>query len=144
MFNGGDTNLFGYVTNDPVNWMDPNGLWSISANFYSVIGGAVTFGRNPDGTFFNSLRIGLGYGAGVSWDKHGQSPAYNQCGRSGMATGYYGEIGAQFGPAEVGYGVSSGTGSMNGPYRNAGPAGSVNPKIGIGVGLSFGLEMSFY
>lgn len=25
-FNGGDTNLFGYVANDPVNWVDPSGL----------------------------------------------------------------------------------------------------------------------
>lgn len=26
LFNGGDTNLFGYVQNDPVNWTDPSGL----------------------------------------------------------------------------------------------------------------------
>jgi len=27
LFAGGDTNLYGYVTNDPVNWNDPMGLW---------------------------------------------------------------------------------------------------------------------
>lgn len=26
LFGGGDTNLFGYVANDPVNWVDPSGL----------------------------------------------------------------------------------------------------------------------
>jgi len=27
LFNGGDTNLYGYVMNDPVNWIDPLGLY---------------------------------------------------------------------------------------------------------------------
>jgi len=26
LFNGGDTNLYGYTFQDPVNWIDPNGL----------------------------------------------------------------------------------------------------------------------
>lgn len=30
-FAGGDTNLFGYVANDPVNWVDPEGTFFIPA-----------------------------------------------------------------------------------------------------------------
>ncbi|TVR00639.1 MAG: DUF2778 domain-containing protein, partial [Deltaproteobacteria bacterium] len=29
LFNGGDPNLFGYVLGDPVNWVDPEGLWAV-------------------------------------------------------------------------------------------------------------------
>ena len=38
LFNGGDTNLYGYVGSDPVNFVDPNGLargdwWDLPANY---------------------------------------------------------------------------------------------------------------
>jgi hypothetical protein len=37
LFAGGDTNLYGYVMNDPVNFIDPNGLI-----FERIIGGRTT------------------------------------------------------------------------------------------------------
>jgi hypothetical protein len=40
--------LYGYVVNDPVNWVDPNGLWGFG------VGGA------------GSGEIGVGYGAGAT------------------------------------------------------------------------------
>jgi len=35
-FAGGDTDLYGYVANDPINWIDPEGLW-----VPQVIGGSI-------------------------------------------------------------------------------------------------------
>jgi RHS repeat-associated protein len=39
LFAGGDTNLYGYIQNDPVNWIDPDGLSSTTGS--AVIGGAI-------------------------------------------------------------------------------------------------------
>ena len=38
-FNGGDTDLFGYCLNDPVNLVDPYGLWTLAVDF-TATGGA--------------------------------------------------------------------------------------------------------
>ena len=39
---GGDTNLYGYVVNDPINLRDGNGLWAVRAAF--TVGGAIVGG----------------------------------------------------------------------------------------------------
>lgn len=40
-FNGGDSNIYGYVFSDPVNFIDPNGEVPILANFFGAfVGGA--------------------------------------------------------------------------------------------------------
>jgi len=36
LFGGGDLNLYGYVLNDPLNWMDPYGMDSISARITAL------------------------------------------------------------------------------------------------------------
>ena len=60
-FTGGDIDLFGYVTNDPVNWVDSLGLWAGVDDVITgpvdeiiVIGGLIIFASLGNG---NSLAL---------------------------------------------------------------------------------------
>jgi len=44
LFNGGDTNLYGYVMNDPVNFIDPNGLALSDVSWGNVVRGVILGG----------------------------------------------------------------------------------------------------
>ena len=53
-FGGGDFNLYGYVLGDPVNFVDPSGLYSLNAllhdfsNYSAGFGDAITFGLTKE------------------------------------------------------------------------------------------------
>lgn len=51
-FSGGDSNLYGYVLNDPVNFNDPNGLWIAQA-----IGAGVGIGFEIYNNGWNTKRV---------------------------------------------------------------------------------------
>jgi type VI secretion system secreted protein VgrG len=40
-FDGGDTNLYGYVGNDPINLLDPEGQWALADDLTFAAGGAL-------------------------------------------------------------------------------------------------------
>ena len=74
-FAGGDTNLYGYVLGDPVNFYDPDGLISIKFDAYLGIGGGITFGYDRQtGKLFYGGRVGVGVGAGLNIDPNDRGP----------------------------------------------------------------------
>ena len=65
-----DGSLYAYVANDPVNYVDPLGLWGISLTGYAGIGGGIFFKSDP-ATGLWSVGIELGIGSpsgGVSYE----------------------------------------------------------------------------
>jgi len=77
-FAGGDSNLYGYVGHDPVNGIDPSGLWTFGITFNLGFGGGIggTMGLNfvidGHGNFQTQLITGgggyAGFGAGGTLD----------------------------------------------------------------------------
>ena len=58
----GGINLYGYVGNDPVNYIDPLGLWTLDLRLgLGVLGGNLKVGTTPSGRF----GFGLGWAPGV-------------------------------------------------------------------------------
>jgi RHS repeat-associated protein len=64
--NGG-INLYGYVGGDPINAVDPQGLWQITIGGAWAYGGVLSFGKN-NGQWNGSVTVGYGYGftAGIN------------------------------------------------------------------------------
>ena len=161
-FAGGDPNLYGYVFQDPISYFDPFGLWAYSGGGYIPIWGPfgpgmqVTVGGNPDGTSFLNFKVGVGAGAGFSYDPNAKSPGSDRiCGKREALfnIGLYGEANADI-PGFSG-GVGGDTGIYLGdplgaiPYVEGGYQSSVSfdpdePwQVGgdIGAGFQFGVHM---
>jgi hypothetical protein len=69
----GGLNLYGYVGNNPVNKIDPLGLWQVTITFGEIIGFRFTFGNNGGTGLFNGqwnqgVQVGLGEGASFDLD----------------------------------------------------------------------------
>jgi len=112
-FNGGDTNLYGYVLNDPVNFIDPYGevAWVAAG---AVIGAAV----NVAATYIAAYRAG-------------ESVSARQFAAAAVSGAYAGAAGAIAGP--LGGSVARALGAASNKAVGAAFAG-IYSGIGAGVG----------
>ncbi len=143
-FDGGDANVYAYVGNDPINWVDPRGLWSISAEGYIGFGGGITVGSNS-GNNFMTVRVGFGLGGGVFYALNGDMP---RVGKDHCKGGEVLSVSAQAGVASGPFGGQI-EGGVARDYANqtsdtfSGADKGFNTK-GFGVSASVGAQFTMY
>ncbi|MFV5303178.1 RHS repeat-associated core domain-containing protein [Acinetobacter baumannii] len=109
----GGVNTYTYVGNNPVNYIDPYGLWSLSIEGYYGVGGGASISYN-NGTLEVLGKVGVGLGAGIGLDPNGKPSKHAlDCGSGAIArTNSKLEMGAGIGPIEATlFGVSGYTGN---------------------------------
>lgn len=132
-FLGGDTNLYGYVLHDPVNLVDPFGLFCLSADtrdtviggISGALGGAVT-GAISGGVA--GALIGAGVG-GVSGAVSGAFSAQSRLGQIGSGAAL-GAAGGAIESALVGGGKGGVIGGAIGGAVGGSPGGAIGGAIG--------------
>lgn len=143
-------NGYAYVGGNPLNRIDPYGLWSFSFEAYLGFGGAITFGQDPaTGQWFYGGRLGVGISAGGSIDPNGKRPGagqdHNDCGH-GTTLGVFeqasftaGLVGGNLIQADVGLDLdNSGNGYLDPPAPSD---HLVLNRIGFSLGFSVGIEV---
>jgi RHS repeat-associated protein len=128
-FAGGDIDLYGYCLNNPINLIDPEGLWHIDVGISGSAtgalgpGGTIGFKFGPTGVYFY-YGFGLGVGAGASATINTGNPC-EEVSVTGTLRG-----GIPIGGVPVGSQVSVSIGQKSGVSE------SVGAGLGLGVGAS--------
>jgi RHS repeat-associated protein len=106
----GGINTYSYAGGNPIRYVDPLGLQSLEVGGYWGVGFTVTFGRNPNGSGFASLKVGFGLGGGASFDPLGKQAGYMPCQCSSWTggLGLFGEAGVHAGIAQLGASLDAG------------------------------------
>lgn len=117
LFDGKQSNIYAYSTNDPVNYRDLSGLLCVGASAYDIVGGGAEFCYDEEG-FSLCGKAGIGIGGGVSFSPAG-SPA-----STGGSLNY--SFGGNAGPVNANLNVE------------VGPEG-VSCTIGVDFGTDFGI-----
>ncbi|KNZ32428.1 MAG: hypothetical protein AD742_11765 [Methylibium sp. NZG] len=106
----GGLNTYAYVDGNPISRVDAMGLWSVEFGGYAGVGFTATFGQNPNGSGFASLKVGFGLGSGWSFDPLGKQAGYSPCQCSAWTAGLglFAEAGVHAGIAQLGASVDAG------------------------------------
>jgi len=121
LFKGRDTNLYAYGANDPVNMLDPKGLWTIGI---SASGGG-------------GLGVGVGSGVTAVWDGSGLAPSVLGTAGTGATYGGGWTAGIQVTTADSASDLTGWGGSVGvtiGPISIEAIYGDGYVGFGIGVG----------
>ncbi len=132
-FGGGGTNLYGYVSEDPVSGADPLGLWAYFFRDFDGVGAGFEFGQNPDGTWFATVDYGFGADFGGGYEPNATSPGYDQNGPASCSVGAGAGLGLHYGAAGLEISSDSGT-----DFTPSGPA----PYGGSGTSISGSVPLS--
>jgi RHS repeat-associated protein len=125
LFAGRDTDLYGYVLNNPVNLIDHNGLWAFDLGFTGGTGNvSINIGiKIGSSGVFAYYGFGLGGGGGISATISPTATPYSGVSVSGIARGGTGTWGAA---GSVGVDAES---------------GNVSPDISLGWGIGMGFSV---
>jgi RHS repeat-associated protein len=146
------SNLFAYVGGNPVNRVDPLGLWSASVEAYAGVGGGLSIAYN-NGTLEVLSRVGVGIGVGASMDPDGTPSPHAESSGSGYIarTRTSASLAVGVGPLNYGATLAATTGNAvttpeGGGFitREAGPSLGQVTAPGFRLGFSSGVEIGSF